>query len=181
MSSLLNVFYQSIYREINSSVTLYCCSYICQIMSSLLNVFYQSIYREINSSATLYCCSYICQIMSSLLNVFYQSIYREINSSATLYCCSNTCQSWVLFTGPLSAIGNVSGYRCVFDCRSRGCEFDPGPVPYFRGDWSWNNFYGHSPPFHWFIQEGLLSVTSESLCTNYWLTACSSLPRKKCG
>ena len=30
-------------------------------------------------------------------------------------------------TGPRS-FGNVS------DCRSRGCEFDPGPVPYFRGD-----------------------------------------------
>ena len=81
----------------------------------------------------------------------------------------------------LSAVGNVSGYRCVSDCRSRGREFDPGPVPYFRGDWSWNNFYGHSPPFRWFIQEGLLSVTSESMCANYWLTACSSLSRKKCG
>ena len=23
--------------------------------------------------------------------------------------------------------------------------------------------------------------TSESMCTKYWLTACSSLPRKKCG
>ena len=34
----------------------------------------------------------------------------------------------------LSAVGNVSGYRCVSDCRSRGREFDPGPVPYFRGD-----------------------------------------------
>ena len=32
-------------------------------------------------------------------------------------------------TGP-----NVSGYRCVADCNSRGREFDPGPVPYFRGD-----------------------------------------------
>ena len=88
-------------------------------------------------------------------------------------------------TNPLScllvAVGNVSGYRCVSDCRSRGREFDPGLVLYFRGDWSWNNFYGHSPPFRWFIQEGLLSVTSESMCTNYWLTACSSLPRKKCG
>ena len=39
-----------------------------------------------------------------------------------------------LNTGPLSAVGNVSGYRCVSDCRSRGREFDPGPVPYFRGD-----------------------------------------------
>ena len=83
-------------------------------------------------------------------------------------------------SGPRSAVGNVSGYRCVSDCRSKGREFDPGPVPYFRGDWSWNNFYGHSPPFRWFIQEGLLSVTSESMYTNYWLTACSSLPRKKC-
>ena len=73
------------------------------------------------------------------------------------------------FTGPHNAVGNVSGYRCVSDCRSRGREFDPGPVPYFRGDWSWNNFYGHSPPFRWFIQEGLLSVTSKSMCTNYWL------------
>ena len=86
-----------------------------------------------------------------------------------------------LYTGPRSAVGNVSGNRCESDCRSRGREFDPGPVPYFRGDWSWNNFYGHSPPFRWIIQEGLLSVTSESMCTKYWLTACSSLPRKKCG
>ena len=97
--------------------------------------------------------------------------------------------SWYLLTlltkklgaGPRSAVGNVSGYRCVSDCRSRGRKFDPGPVPYFRGDWSWNDFYGHSPPFRWFVQEGLLSVTSESMCTYYWLSACSSLPRKKCG
>ena len=34
-----------------------------------------------------------------------------------------------LNTGPRSAVGNVSGYRCVSDCRSRGREFDPGPVP----------------------------------------------------
>ena len=36
--------------------------------------------------------------------------------------------------GPRSAVCNVSGYRCVSDCTSRGREFDPGPVPYFRGD-----------------------------------------------
>ena len=28
------------------------------------------------------------------------------------------------------------------------------------------------------FKKGLLSVTSESMCTKYWLTACSSLPRK---
>ena len=38
------------------------------------------------------------------------------------------------FTGPRSAVGNVSGYRYVSDCNSRGREFDPGPVPYFHGD-----------------------------------------------
>ena len=37
-------------------------------------------------------------------------------------------------TWPRSAVGNVSGYRCVSDCNSRGREFDPGQVPYFRGD-----------------------------------------------
>ena len=35
--------------------------------------------------------------------------------------------------GSRSAVGNVSGYRCESDDRSRGCEFDPGPVPYFCG------------------------------------------------
>ena len=35
---------------------------------------------------------------------------------------------------PGRVVGNVSGYRCEADCRSRGCEFDPRPVPYFRGD-----------------------------------------------
>ena len=44
-------------------------------------------------------------------------------------------------TTPCSAYGNESY------CRSRGHEFDPSPVPYFCGDWSWNNFYGHSPPY----------------------------------
>ena len=43
-------------------------------------------------------------------------------------------QATARFTGPRSAVGNVSGYRCVSDCRSRCREFDPGPVPYFRGD-----------------------------------------------
>ena len=37
-------------------------------------------------------------------------------------------------TGPRSAVSNVSGNRCESDCRSRGRKFDPGPVPYFRGD-----------------------------------------------
>ena len=31
------------------------------------------------------------------------------------------------------------------------------------------------------IEEGLLSVTSQCMCTKYWLTASSSLPKKKRG
>ena len=37
-------------------------------------------------------------------------------------------------TGPHSADCKVFDYRCVSDCRSRGHEFDPSPVPYFRRD-----------------------------------------------
>ena len=40
----------------------------------------------------------------------------------------------LLLAGLRTAVGNVSGYRCESDCRSRGRKFDPGPVPYFRGD-----------------------------------------------
>ena len=37
-------------------------------------------------------------------------------------------------TGLCSAVSNESRNRCESDCRSRGPEFDPGVVPYFRGD-----------------------------------------------
>ena len=40
----------------------------------------------------------------------------------------------------------ISGFHTKSDCWSRGCGFDPSPAPHFRGDWSWNIFYGHSPP-----------------------------------
>ena len=72
-----------------------------------------------------------------------------------------------MWTGQRSAVGNVSCNRCESDCRSRGRELDHGPVQYFRWDWSWNNFYGHSPPFRWIIQEGLLSVTRISYKGKY--------------
>ena len=60
------------------------------------------------------------------------------------------------------------------DCRSRGREFNPGLVPYFIEI----SMVILRPPADSF-QEGLLSVTSESMCMKYLLTACSSLPRKK--
>ena len=90
------------------------------------------------------------------------------------------CQTVVLWMTQYTGSEGVWPQMRVW-LQIQGREFDPGQVPYFRGDWSWNNFYGHSPPFRCIIQEGLLSLTSESMCMKYWLTACSSLPRKKCG
>ena len=63
--------------------------------------------------------------------------------------------------GPGGAVGNVSGYRCVSDCISRGRDFDSGPVPYFRGDWSWKDFYGHSPPFRWSFKKGCCQLKAK--------------------
>ena len=39
-----------------------------------------------------------------------------------------------LIPGRVAAVGNISGCRRLSDCRSRGWEFDLGPVPYFIGD-----------------------------------------------
>ena len=38
------------------------------------------------------------------------------------------------YTGPRSAVGNVSGYRCVSDCRYRGLRVRswPGPILSWR-------------------------------------------------
>ena len=41
-------------------------------------------------------------------------------------------------TEPRKAVGSESD-------QIQHSEFDPGPVPLFHGDWSWNNFYDHSP------------------------------------
>ena len=69
-----------------------------------------------------------------------------------------------------STVINVLAYRCVPDCRPRGPEFDPSRVPYLRGDWSSNNFYGHCPPFRWYIQGGFLSVSHRPVIVKSALT-----------
>ena len=74
---------------------------------------------------------------------------------------------WAL-AGPRSAVGNVSDYRCVSDCISRGREFDPSPVPYFvEIDHEMISTVILLPSADSF-KKGCLSVTSESMCTNYW-------------
>ena len=68
------------------------------------------------------------------LSVLTQPAYNQshITIGPPVTCYSNydfPNYTWFAHTGPRSAVGNVSGYRCVSDCRSRGREFDPGPVP----------------------------------------------------
>ena len=60
----------------------------------------------------------------------YNSGTISVNDDSNGSDLSRYCQR---LTGPRSAVGNVSGYRCDTGL-SRGREFDPGPVPYFRGD-----------------------------------------------
>ena len=91
------------------------------------------------------CYSKISVVM--LLGYRIDGISRKLESEREKMSCAqmlhieiaSTIQAWcrkyeTVVAGPRSAVGNVSGYRCVSDCRSRGREFDPGPVPYFRGD-----------------------------------------------
>ena len=62
---------------------------------------------------------------------------EHLTEVSTLMC--HTCTVDVLrfqillATGLSSAVSNVSGYRGMSDCRSRGRKFDPGPVTFFRG------------------------------------------------
>ena len=58
----------------------------------------------------------------------------------------------------------------------------PGPILSWRLIMKWF-LLPFSTSAEWIIQEGLLSITSEStcMCTKYWLITCSSLSRKTCG
>ena len=53
-----------------------------------------------------------------------------------------------------------------------------GPIKISKGPL----ILGYMHVFEWGIRRcTIYADTSESMCTKYWLTACSSLPRKKCG
>ena len=68
----------------------------------------------------------------------------------------------------------VNGLYCCIksNCRSKECEFNT----FLETDHEIISMVILLLPL---IQEGLLSVTSENMCTKDWLTAKSSLPRKK--
>ena len=59
------------------------------------------------------------------------------------------CGTWLyrfLIFAPLLTLIYQAPLAQSVDYRSRGREFDPGPIPYFRRDRSWNYFYGNSHP-----------------------------------
>ena len=74
--------------------------------------------------------------LTASLGPLNKTIYLPSNtytSSDGIANCVNPDQTAPL-TGPRSAVDNMSSNRCESDCRSRGREFDPGPVPYLPGD-----------------------------------------------
>ena len=94
-------------------------------------------------------------MMGSLL---FLNVYLCINHAQTIFpmiciyeaAYYNMIIHVIVFVMPRIAVSKVSDCRYLSDCKSRDCEFHPGLVSYFLWDWSWNDFYGHSPPFCWF-------------------------------
>ena len=70
-------------------------------------------------------------------------------------------------TRPHSAVGSKS------DCRSRDLEFDTGLVPVALVE------IDHEIILRSFSSVCWLSVTKESMCTKYWLTAIVKLAHEK--
>ena len=81
-------------------------------------------------------------------------------------------------TGPCSAVGNVSGNRCKSDADSVVASLIPArSQTYVAINHEMTSMVIFSLPMN--HPDGLLLTTSESMCTKYWLTACSSLPKEK--
>ena len=81
-------------------------------------------------------------------------------------------------TGPRSTVGNVSVYRCESNCRSRVASLTSARSHTFVEIDHEIIYMVILLPSAVSFMKGC-SVTSERMCTNYWLTACSRLPRKK--
>ena len=64
-----------------------------------------------------------------------------------------------------------------FNCLYRGHEFDPGRPHTFVEIYC--EIFSTVILLLPLIKEGLLSVTSEGMCTEYWLTAQSELTQEK--
>ena len=91
------------------------------------------------------------------------SIFHPYRGQVTLIYFTTFTFTNLFDTGLSNTVGNQSDYR------SRGRKFDPGSVHTFVE--IGNEIIFTVILLHPLIQEGLLSVTSESMCRKYWLTA----------
>ena len=73
------------------------------------------------------CCTLRFEAQVWSICYYYPAIYIQSNS----LCFAVSLVTELFTTGSGNTVGNVSGYECVSDCRSRGCEFAPGPVLFF--------------------------------------------------
>ena len=97
----------------------------------------------------------------------HESMWPGWDRTRDPWICSQTC---ICSQTPGSAVRHAFVARHVTD---------PSPVTYFRGDWSWNNFYSHFPTFRWIIQEGHLLGKAWPLGSRLWcLTVSLSLSHR---
>ena len=82
---------------------------------------------------------------------------------------------------PCSTVSNVTDCRYVSDCRSRGHEFYPGTVPYFRGDRSWKNFYAILLPSAESFKKGCCQLQAQHVHKILINCLVKLAQEKKCG
>ena len=79
-------------------------------------------------------------VVVSVLLLIYRHIgwgrHLPLQSRFKAFCGSihRNVEAQINHTQLRSQVGNVSGCRYVSDCRSRGRDFDPDPVPFLRVD-----------------------------------------------
>ena len=75
--------------------------------------------------------------------------------------CKPQCNGAVTYE--IDGLGGSVGCAVRLETRRSRVRPPPRSATFFRGDWSWNIFYGHSLPSA--VQEGQLSVSGERMCT----------------
>ena len=122
----------------------YCTFPLCMVTpSSTFMLWFRSakaLVRLHNTSLIWAFAVYLCDINQSLMCwLFYcDKVYFLVNAC---YALDHKKMCWGMFescyksTGQSGAFGNMSGNRCKSDSRSRGREFNPGPIPILS--WRW--------------------------------------------
>ena len=105
------------------------------------------------------------------MKTFYATAFTQVRlCTRTIHVASNPDWNFVRLNTPMHpmtpGLGLGGSVVCAgrLETRRSGVQPPPRSATFFRGDWSWNIFYGHSLPLP-LIQEGQLSVSGERMCT----------------